>query len=179
MICLRYIKQNAKILANFLVYKFCENAVSAEFWAICESPETLRKLWNLGILRSDWLSMMILYWLFFSVLRKYFVKLLVDVSSSIFPHSDWIRTRKTPNTDTFHAVIGFCISRTTKLGQVLKLTFIYYIIHTWLWKLIFWLADIFRTSIRHFWSLPCYTLVYHFVQGYPKGLIIQMKSVVD
>ena len=22
----------------------------------------------------------------------------------IFPHSDWIRTRKTPNTDTFHAV---------------------------------------------------------------------------
>ena len=95
MICLRYIKQNTKILPNFLVYKFCGNAVSVEFWPICESPETLRKLcasiklthqeirWNFGILRSDWLSMMILYWFFFSVLRKYFVKLLVDDSSLI------------------------------------------------------------------------------------------------
>ena len=29
----------------------------------------------------------------------------------IFPHLDWIRTRKTSNTDTFHAVTALCLQR--------------------------------------------------------------------
>ena len=32
----------------------------------------------------------------------------------IFPHSDWIRTRKTPNTDTFHAVLVLHINNELK-----------------------------------------------------------------
>ena len=32
----------------------------------------------------------------------------------IFPHSDWIRTRKTPNMDTFHAVLVLHINKELK-----------------------------------------------------------------
>lgn len=70
--------------------------------------------------------------IFFSVLRNYFVKFLVDDSSLI-------------------ARIGFCISRITKLAFIYYIT--YYANMTVkvgiAYSQEFWRADIFGTSIRY------------------------------